>query len=92
MPACGIVIARLKSCFEWKNNLLKFIGMKMFNINTNDSRQFFANAWAMRYITQDPLQQRVIKIINAHPEYQHIVENLEQWKDHIEIFFTLASL
>ncbi|MBO4576247.1 MAG: DUF1841 family protein [Neisseriaceae bacterium] len=54
----------------------------MFNINTNDSRQFFADAWAMRHITQDALQQRVIKIIDAHPEYQPIVENLEKWKDH----------
>ena len=54
----------------------------MFNIGTNDVRQFFADAWAMRHITQDPLQQKAVKIINAHPEYQRFVEQIELWKDH----------
>lgn len=54
----------------------------MFNIGTDDVRQFFADAWSSRYITQDALQQKAVRIINAHPEYQHYVEHIEQWKDH----------
>lgn len=54
----------------------------MFNVNTSDVRQFFAQAWQARMTTNDPLQQKAIRIIAAHPEYHHYLENIERWIDY----------
>ncbi|MBR6026845.1 MAG: DUF1841 family protein [Neisseriaceae bacterium] len=54
----------------------------MFNVNTDDVRQFFAQAWQARMTTNDALQQKAIRIIAAHPEYHHYLENIERWIDY----------
>ncbi|MDO5685945.1 MAG: DUF1841 family protein [Neisseria sp.] len=52
----------------------------MFNVNTFDVRRFFAEAWRNRLSPQaDALQQKAIRIVLAHPEYHHYVENAEDY-------------
>lgn len=55
----------------------------MFDVNTFDVRRFFAQAWQNRHAAQlDALQQKAVRIILAHPEYHHYLDNIENYLDY----------
>ncbi|QMT31188.1 DUF1841 family protein [Alysiella filiformis] len=56
----------------------------MYDVNTHDVRRFFAQVWQLRFapVQLDALQTRALRIIQAHPEYSPILENIEQYLDH----------
>lgn len=56
----------------------------MYNVNTHDVRRFFAHVWQHRFapLQLDALQRKALRIIEAHPEYAHYLENIEQYLDH----------
>lgn len=53
----------------------------MYDVNTHDVRRFFADVWKKRLLPLelDGLQQKALRIIEAHPEYHHILENIEDY-------------
>lgn len=55
----------------------------MYDVNTQDVRRFFAQVWQQRFapLTMDALQQKALRIIEAHPEYAHYLENIENYLD-----------
>lgn len=56
----------------------------MYDVNTTDVRQFFAQVWQLRMQPEqlDGLQKKVLRIIQAHPEYHHYLEHVEHYLDH----------
>lgn len=59
----------------------------MYDVNTQDVRRFFADVWQKRFLPLelDALQQKALRIIEAHPEYHHFLENIE---DYLETVWT----
>lgn len=55
----------------------------MYNVNTGDVRRFFAEVWQKRFtpLQLDALQQKALRIIEAHPEYGRYLENIEDYLD-----------
>ncbi len=55
----------------------------MFDVNTQDVRRFFALVWQLRLepLKLDALQQKALRIIEAHPEYHHYLNNVERYLD-----------
>lgn len=51
----------------------------MYNVNTHDVRRFFADVWQRRHapIALDGLQQKALRIVEAHPEYAPVLDNIE---------------
>ena len=56
----------------------------MYNVNTHDVRRFFADVWQQRFAPMqlNGLQQKALRILDAHPEYAHYLENIEQYLDY----------
>ncbi len=56
----------------------------MYNVNTHDVRRFFANVWQQRFVPArlDALQQKALRILEAHPEYARYMDNIEQYLDY----------
>ena len=56
----------------------------MYNVNTHDVRRFFAHVWQHRFapLQLDALQQKALRIIEAHPEYAHYLEHIDRYLDH----------
>lgn len=55
----------------------------MFDVNTQDVRRFFALVWQLRLepVKLDALQLKALRIIEAHPEYHHYLDNIERYLD-----------
>ena len=55
----------------------------MYDVNTHDVRRFFADVWQKRLapLQLDALQQKALRIIEAHPEYGRYLENIEDYLD-----------
>lgn len=55
----------------------------MYDVNTHDVRRFFAQVWQNRFnpLQLDGLQQKALRIIEAHPEYGRYLENIEDYVD-----------
>ncbi|AUZ04077.2 MULTISPECIES: DUF1841 family protein [Vitreoscilla] len=55
----------------------------MYDVNTHDVRRYFAHVWQNRLnpLQLDALQQKALRIIEAHPEYQVYLENIEDYLD-----------
>ena len=53
----------------------------MYDVNTQDVRRFFAQVWQQRMLPLqlDALQQKALRIIEAHPEYHHYLDNIEDY-------------
>lgn len=53
----------------------------MYDVNINDVRNFFADVWRKRLqpALLDSLQQKALRIIAAHTEYAHYLENVETY-------------
>lgn len=56
----------------------------MYDVNTQDVRRFFAHVWQHRLapLQLDALQQKALRIVEAHPEYHHYLDNIERYLDH----------
>ncbi|WP_037585952.1 DUF1841 family protein [Stenoxybacter acetivorans] len=56
----------------------------MYDVNTTDVRRFFAQVWQQRPQPQtlDALQQKALRIIQAHPEYHTYLAHWERYLDH----------
>lgn len=56
----------------------------MYDVNTQDVRRFFAGVWQQRWLPLqlDALQQKALRIIEAHPEYAVYLENIEKYLDY----------
>ncbi len=55
----------------------------MFNISQEEVRRYFSSVWQSRCSqTLEAQQKRVLTVILEHPEYQYILENIEQYLDH----------
>lgn len=56
----------------------------MYDVNTHDVRRFFARVWQQRLtpLRLDALQQKALRIIEAHPEYHRYLEDIERYLDH----------
>ena len=50
----------------------------MYDVNTQDVRRFFAHVWQHRLmpLQLDALQLKALRIIEAHPEYHHYLDNI----------------
>ncbi|STZ76440.1 DUF1841 family protein [Bergeriella denitrificans] len=55
----------------------------MYDVNTHDVRRFFAGVWQQRLqpLGLDGLQQKALRIIEAHPEYHRYLADIEQYLD-----------
>ena len=55
----------------------------MYDVNTHDVRRFFAQVWQQRLapLQLDALQQKALRIVEAHPEYTRYLENIEDYLD-----------
>ena len=55
----------------------------MYDVNTHEVRRFFAHVWRQRLtpLQLDGLQQKALRIIEAHPEYARYLENIEDYLD-----------
>ena len=55
----------------------------MFDVNTQDVRRFFADVWTRRLlpVQLDALQKKALRIIEAHPEYQPYLADVERYLD-----------
>ncbi len=55
----------------------------MYDVNTHDVRRFFADVWQQRMLPLqlNALQQKALRIIEAHPEYTHYLEDIENYLD-----------
>lgn len=56
----------------------------MYDVNTHDVRRFFAHVWQLRFapVPLDALQQKALRIMQAHPEYATILDNIEDYLDY----------
>lgn len=56
----------------------------MYDVNTRDVRRFFASVWQQRFVPGhlDALQQKALRILQAHPEYAHYLDNFEKYLDY----------
>lgn len=56
----------------------------MYDVNTQDVRRFFASVWQQRLLPLhlDALQQKALRIIEAHTEYVPYLENIERYLDY----------
>ena len=56
----------------------------MYDVNTHDVRRFFAQVWQLRFapVQLDALQMKALRILQAHTEYAHILDNIEQYLDY----------
>ena len=56
----------------------------MYDVNTQDVRRFFAHVWQQRLnpLQLDALQQKALRIIEAHPEYHRYLEHIEDYLEH----------
>ena len=55
----------------------------MYDVNTHDVRRFFADVWRQRFapLQLDALQQKALRILEAHQEYADYLENIEDYLD-----------
>ncbi|UOO81251.1 DUF1841 family protein [Uruburuella testudinis] len=55
----------------------------MYDVNTHDVRRFFAEVWQQRLLPLqlNGLQQKALRIIEAHPEYHRYLERIEDYLD-----------
>ena len=55
----------------------------MYDVNTHDVRRYFGHVWQNRLNPWqlDALQQKALRIIEAHPEYQIYLEQVEEYLD-----------
>ena len=55
----------------------------MYDVNTHDVRRYFGHVWKNRLnpFKLDALQQKALRIIEAHPEYQTYLEHIEDYLD-----------
>ncbi|MDO5638647.1 MAG: DUF1841 family protein [Neisseria sp.] len=55
----------------------------MYDVNTHDVRRFFAEVWQQRMLPLqlNALQQKALRIIEAHPEYSRYLEDIENYLD-----------
>ena len=55
----------------------------MYDVNTHDVRRFFAYVWQNRFepLKLDGLQQKALRIIEAHLEYTHYLDDIENYLD-----------
>ena len=55
----------------------------MYDVNTLDVRRYFGHVWQNRLnpLQLDALQQKALRIIEAHPEYQTYLEHIEDYLD-----------
>lgn len=55
----------------------------MYDVNTHDVRRYFAHVWQNRLnpLQLDALQQKALRIIEAHPEYHVYLEQIEDYLD-----------
>lgn len=55
----------------------------MYDVNTHDVRRFFAEVWQQRMLPLqlNALQQKALRIIEAHPEYTRYLEDIENYLD-----------
>ena len=55
----------------------------MYDVNTDDVRRYFGHVWQNRLnpLQLDALQQKALRIIEAHPEYQTYLEHIEDYLD-----------
>ena len=55
----------------------------MYDVNTHDVRRYFGHVWQNRLnpLQLDALQQKALRIIEAHPEYQTYLEHIEEYLD-----------
>lgn len=52
----------------------------MFDISTQGVRLFLAEVWRKRFsLHLQPIEVMTLKIINAHPQYHHILENIDSY-------------
>ena len=51
----------------------------MFTADRSEQRKYLAHAWCIHNSNQtlDPLELQLVKIIEKHPEYQNIINDLE---------------
>ena len=56
----------------------------MYDVNTTDVRRFFGHVWQLRQQPHllDALQQKALRIMEAHPEYAHYLNHIERYLDH----------
>lgn len=56
----------------------------MYDVNTHDVRRFFAHVWQHRLapLQLDGLQRKALRILEAHPEYSNILNNIENYLDY----------
>lgn len=56
----------------------------MYDVNTHDVRRFFAYVWQNRFapLQLDALQTKALRILEAHTEYAHYLENIEEYLDY----------
>lgn len=56
----------------------------MYDVNTQDVRRFFASVWQQRFAPAalDALQQKALRIVQAHPEYAYYLDNIEKYLDY----------
>ncbi|HFC1157583.1 TPA: DUF1841 family protein [Neisseria gonorrhoeae] len=55
----------------------------MYDVNTHDVRRFFARVWQQRLnpLQLGALEQKALRIVEAHPEYHRYLERIE---DHLD--------
>lgn len=55
----------------------------MYDVNTHDVRRFFAGVWRQRLnpLALDALQQKALRILEAHREYAPYLDNVEDYLD-----------
>ena len=55
----------------------------MYDVNTHDVRRFFADVWRQRFtpLQLDAVQQKALRILEAHQEYADYLENIEDYLD-----------
>ena len=51
----------------------------MFTADRSEQRKYLAHAWGKHNSNQtlDPLELQLVKIIEKHPEYQNIINDLD---------------
>lgn len=56
----------------------------MYDVNTSDVRHFFAEVWQKRQQPHllDALQQKALRIIASHPEYEPYLAQVDAYLDH----------
>lgn len=55
----------------------------MYDVNTHDVRRFFAEVWQHRLtpLSLSALQQKALRIIEAHPEYHRYLDHIDDYLD-----------